>query len=116
MRDGILMLFTQEVIAKEIGELLQLKLASIFQTPAHAVTCTVEFHRTKVVPHIEVDNDIAEGLTPDQIKNVIGSVWWGIQPVRRGVKEILEERLADLRSRRVKKEAKKEGQETTRAN
>lgn len=116
MRDGILLLLTRDAIAKEIGELLQLKLASIFQTPAHAVTCTVELHGMKAVPHIVVDNDIAEGLTPDQIRSVISSVWRGIQPVRQGVKETLEERLSGLRSRRVEKEAKKEGEETTRAN
>jgi hypothetical protein len=109
MKGGLIFALTRDVVAKEIGEMLQLKLASVLQVPPNAVSCVVELHVDKVVPHIQVDNDIAEGLSPDQIRKVIQSIWCGVQPVRPGVRDILEERLKGLRSRRVREEAQKEG-------
>lgn len=104
--DGIVLGITQDVVLAEIIELLRLRLMSILKIPSEAVNCEMAVSsQGKIIPEIQIDTEAAEGLTPDQIRDVVQSVWWGVQPVRPGIRDELEERLQDLRSRREQTKA-----------
>lgn len=98
---------TQDVIAADMAELFRAKLAMILRVPGSAVTCTIGIESGKVVPKIEVSNDAAKGLSPDQIRQVIVSVWKGVPPLS-GIRGELSERLIGMRSRRVRSETQEE--------
>lgn len=96
--DGMLLGITRDVVLTEIATLTRLKLANVMKVTLEDVSCSISWHEGKVVPEITIDADSAEGLEPDQIRQVIQSVWWGIKPE-------LEERLRGLRTRRAREEA-----------
>lgn len=95
---GFDILLNEEGVAREIGELLTLKLSNILKVPIGTIHCQFLLHDGRIVPDIGVPREAAEGLTDEQIAQVIQQVWWGRKP-------ILEERLRDLRSCRDKEEA-----------
>lgn len=97
---------TRDVIAADMAELFRAKLATILRVPGSAVTCTLRLENGKIIPKIEIDGDAAEGLSPDQIREVIASVWKGVPPLP-GIREMFIQRLLDMRSRRVRPETQK---------
>lgn len=104
--DGIVLGITQDVVLAEIMELLRLRIMSILKISAEAVHCEIAVSsQGKIIPEINIDMDAAKGLTADQVKDVVQSIWWGVQPVRPGIRDELEERLQDLRSRREQTQA-----------
>ena len=93
--DGIVLGLSRDRMMMEISELARLKLAALLRVDIGDVTFTLVMYDGKMVPEIQVDN--AEGLTADQVKEVIQQVWWG-------VKIELEDRVKGLEQRRAREE------------
>jgi hypothetical protein len=106
--DGVVLGISCDVVYMEIIELFRLRLSSILQVPESAIDCRVTVEQGKVMPEVNIDLEKAEGATAEQVKEVIQSVWWGVPPVRSGIRDELIERLQDLgttRAREKKEEA-----------
>lgn len=106
--DGIVLGITTDVVFAEMVELMRLRLASVLQIPESAVDCQVAVKDGKIIPEINISMDMAEGLTPEQVTEVIQAVWWGVKPVRPGIRDELEDRLLDLRTRRAREKTEEE--------
>lgn len=102
---GIVLGITFDVIYMEVIELFRLRLCSILKVPESAVNCRVTVKDGKMMPEVDVDLDAAKGVEAEQVKAVIQSVWWGVPPVRPGIRDELAERLQDLGTRRAREKA-----------
>lgn len=109
--DGIVLGITTDVVYGEMVELLRLRLASILKIPENAVDCRLSVKEGKIIPEINIEMDDVEGLDPEQVTAVIQSVWWGVQPVRPGIRDELQDRMLDLGARRAR-ETQEGSQET----
>lgn len=98
--DGIVLGLTQDVVLSEIVELLRLKIVDILKIPRSAVQCGFSAENGKIFPEIQVSQTMAEGVSSDEIEEVIKSLWFGSPPVLPGIRDELRDRLADLRSTR----------------
>jgi len=96
--DGMVLGITTEVVNTEIVTLVRMKLSNILKISLDSIHCGILWHDGKVIPEINIETDSAEGLSSDDIRQVIQSIWWGIKPE-------LEERLRGLRTRRAREKA-----------
>ena len=91
-----LYLLTRETVIIECIELARMKIAGVLKVPLESVTAKVSVRKGRVSPEFQVGMGDAVGVTEDQIREVVGSVY-------RWVKAEMGQRMEGLRYYRYDK-------------